>query len=148
YKNTDAPTIDAFVQIYIEECAAEGVRADIAFAQAMNETGYLRFGGLVHIEDLNFAGMGATDSPNDRNIAQFTSVRMGVRAQIQHLKAYACTDAIKNPIVDPRFKLVTRGCAPYLEWLSIPNNPYGKGWASDENYAGTINGIIAKIKAQ
>lgn len=148
YKNTDAPTIDAFVQIYIEECAAEGVRADIAFAQAMDETGYLRFGGLVHIEDLNFAGMGATDSSNDRKIAEFTSVRMGVRAQIQHLKAYACTDAIKNEIVDPRFELVTRGSAPYVEYLSIPNNPYGKGWASNPTYATDILRIVSNMKAQ
>ena len=148
YKNSDAPTIDAFVQIYIEECAAEGVRADIAFAQAMDETGYLRFGGLVHIEDYNFAGIGATDSANNRNIAQFTSVRMGVRAQVQHLKAYACKDALKNPKVDPRFNLVTRGSAPYVEWLSIPNNPYGRGWASNKTYAEDILRILSNIKAQ
>ena len=148
YKNSDAPTIDAFVQIYIEECAAEGVRADIAFAQAMDETGYLRFGGLVHIEDYNFAGIGATDSANNRNIAQFTSVRMGVRAQVQHLKAYASKDALKNPTVDPRFHLVSRGSAPYVEWLSIPNNPYGRGWASNKTYAEDILRILSNIKAQ
>ena len=146
YKNTDAPTIEAFCQIYLEECAAEGVRAEVAFAQAMIETGYLRYGGLVKIEDKNFAGLGATDSASERKIAQFPTVRQGVRAQIQHLKAYASTDALKNAVVDPRFNRVTRGTAIYVEYLSIPNNPYGKGWASDPDYASKIKNVMNKIK--
>lgn len=30
YAGTDAPTIAAFCQIYMEECAAEGVKAEVA----------------------------------------------------------------------------------------------------------------------
>ena len=48
---------------------------------------------------------------------------------VQHLKAYATSTALTMECVDPRFSLVTRGSAPYVEWLGINENPYGKGWA-------------------
>ena len=101
---------------------------------------------VVSIEDKNFAGMGATDSAENRNVAKFKTVREGVRAQVQHLKAYASTQPLKNAVVDPRFNLVTRGSAQYVEYLSIPNNPNKKGWASDKDYAVKIKSIIAAIK--
>ena len=132
YANSDAPTIEAFCQLYIEECAAEGIKAEVAFCQAMKETGFLRYGGAVKIEQYNFAGIGATD--NGGTPATFSSVREGIRAQVQHLKAYATTGNLANPCVDPRFSLVTRGTAPYVEWLGIKENPYGKGWASAAGY--------------
>ena len=144
YSSSDAPTIQAFCQIYLEECAAEGVKAEVAFCQAMKETGFLRYGGRVDISQYNFAGLGATDG--GENGASFSSVREGIRAQVQHLKAYATTDALNNACVDPRFSLVTRGCAPYVEWLGIQENPYGKGWASAAKYGYSIkNDYIAKL---
>ena len=145
YANTDAPTIEAFCQIYIEECTAEGVRADVAFCQAMKETGFLRFGGQVQIEQFNFAGLGATD--DGAAGASFSSVRLGIRAQVQHLKAYASKSALKNACVDTRFDKVTRGSAPYVEWLGINENPYGKGWASGKNYGiSIVNDYMARLK--
>ncbi len=136
YKNSDAPTIEDFCRIYIEECEAEGVRVEVAFAQAMKETGFLRFGGMVKIEQYNFAGIGATDS--GETPATFETVRIGARAHIQHLKAYASKEPLNNECVDPRFGLVTRGIATYVEWLGIQENPYGKGWASSKNYGSSI----------
>ena len=136
YQTTDAPTILDMAQIYLEEGEAEGVRGDVAFAQAMKETGYLKFGGQVKISQFNFAGLGATD--DGAKGASFDSVRMGVRAQIQHLKAYASNENLVNECVDSRFKYVTRGSAQYVQWLGIKNNPYGKGWASDSNYGYSI----------
>ena len=59
YSKTDVPTIDEFCKIYIEECEAEGVKAEVAFAQAMMETAFLRFGGDVDKDQYNFAGLGA-----------------------------------------------------------------------------------------
>ena len=48
YSNvSEAPTIEKFCQIYKEESEVEGVKAEVAFAQAMMETGFLRFGGDV-----------------------------------------------------------------------------------------------------
>ncbi len=137
YAGTDAPTLDSFCQMYIDECNAEGVRVEVAFCQAMNETNYLKFTGRVPIEAKNFAGIGATDSTQDYNV--FGSVRDGIRAQVQHLKAYASTDGLNNPCVDPRFNLVNRGCAPYLEDLS------GK-WASSPTYGYDIRyNFMAKL---
>lgn len=135
---SDAPTLDDFCRIYIEECAAENVRVEVAFCQAMNETGFLRFGGAVDIAAYNFAGIGAVDSaPGQFN--WFPDVRTGVRAQVQHLKAYASRDALNNWCVDPRFHLVTRGCAPYVEDL-------GGKWASGLDYGYKIrNQYMAKL---
>lgn len=144
YKNSDAPTINDFCQIYIEECEAEGVKAEVAFAQAMKETGFLRFGGSVKIEQYNFAGLGATGGGVTG--ASFSSVRMGIRAQVQHLKAYASTDALKNECVDTRFIYVTRGSAPYVEWLGINENPSKVGWATAIKYGySIIDDYIAKL---
>lgn len=144
YANTDAPTIEAFCQIYIEEAQAEGVRAEVAFCQAMKETGFLRYKGDVSIGQFNFAGIGATGGGEPGN--SFGSVRAGIRAQIQHLKAYASTDSLNKDCVDPRFQYVKRGTTPYVEWLGIQENPNGGGWAAAKNYGPSIiNDFLAKL---
>ena len=130
YAQYGAPTIQDFCQILYEEAAAEGVRAEVVFAQAMHETGWLQFGGDVSPEQCNFAGIGATGGGvpgNSFNDWGTDSVRKGLRAQIQHLKAYASTDPLVNECVDPRFHYVTRGCAPTLEDL-------GGRWAVGSSY--------------
>ena len=146
YTNNDkeAKTIEDFCRIYVEECITEGVKPEVAFAQAMLETGFLRFGGDVSISQYNFAGMGATGNGVKGN--SFSSVRIGIRAQVQHLKCYASTDKLNGGCVDPRWGDWLRGKAPYVEWLSIPNNPYGTGWASSATYAESIKSIIANIQ--
>nr|MCR5785214.1 GBS Bsp-like repeat-containing protein [Eubacterium sp.] len=144
YATSDAPTIEDFAQIYIEEALTEGVRADVAFAQAMKETGFLKYGGQVDISQYNFAGLGALDG--GASGASFETVRLGIRAQIQHLKAYATDEALVNTCVDPRYTYVTKGCAKYVEWLGIKENPYGKGWASATNYGfSLVSGYLEKI---
>ena len=132
YSKTDAPTLEKFCQIYVEEANAEGINGAIAFTQAMKETAWLKFGGDVKIEQNNFAGIGTTGGGVAG--ASFTTVREGIRAQIQHLKAYGSKDALKNGCVDPRFSLVTRGSASYVEWLGQKENPNGYGWATSEGY--------------
>lgn len=148
YAGTDAPTIEAFCQIYMEECAAEGVKVEVAFCQAMNETGFLKFGGQVSITQYNFAGMGATD--DGAAGASFPNVRTGVRAQVQHLKGYASTDALNNACVDPRFAYLSksRGCAPIVEWLGINENPAKKGWATSVNYGYNLRNLYMNKLAQ
>ena len=136
YANSDAPTLNDFCRMYQEESIAEGVDPAVAFCQAMKETGFLRYGGDVERSQYNFAGLGATGNGAKGN--SFATVREGIRAQIQHLKAYASTETLNNPCVDSRFKYVTRGCAPYVEWLGISENPSGKGWATAKNYGYSI----------
>ena len=141
-----APTLEAFCQLYYEEAEMEGVKAEVAFAQAMKETGWLQYGGMVKIEQFNFAGIGALDGNASGNCASFSDVRTGIRAQIQHLKAYASTENLKNVCVDPRFNLVKRGVAPYVEWLGQKENPTGNGWATAADYGLNIVNMIGKMK--
>lgn len=139
-----AATIRDFCQIYYEEAVAEGIKAEVAFVQAMKETGWLQFTGAVKAEQYNFAGMGATG--NSVSGESFKDVREGVRAQIQHLKAYGSTKSLNQTCVDNRFKYVERGSAIYVEWLSIPNNPKKKGWAAAKGYGVDIVKMIQKLK--
>lgn len=128
--------LQTFCQIFYDEAVAEGVDPGVVFAQAMKETGFLRFGGDVKIEQYNFCGLGATGGGAAGQA--FGSVRLGVRAQVQHLKAYASQEDLKNAVVDPRFQYVTRGCATFVEYLGIQENPWGKGWATASNYGYSI----------
>lgn len=143
YANTEAATIEAFCQIYLEECKAEGVKAEVAFCQAMKETGFLKFGGNVNITQYNFAGIGSTGD----GIAgeSYADIRTGIRAQVQHLKAYGCEDSLNQACVDNRFKYVTRNSAPYVEWLGVQENPYGKGWATAEKYGYDIVKMVGDL---
>ena len=128
YASKGASSIDEFCQIVYEEARVEGVRAEVLFCQAMKETGWLQFGGSVKAEQCNFGGLGAVSS--SASGASFGNVREGLRAQVQHLKAYASVLPLVNECVDPRFNLVTRGIAPNLEDLNgrwaVPGNNYGQ----------------------
>ena len=135
-----AGTIQEFARIYYEEAQKEGIKAEVAWAQTMYETGWLKFGGQVKIEQFNFAGLGATDG--GASGASYADVRTGVRAQIQHLKAYASTRELNQICVDPRFGYVTRRSAMYVEILGEQENPKGCGWATSVNYGIGILNLI------
>ena len=137
-----ASTINQFAQIFYEEATAEGVRAEVAFTQCMKETGFLKYGGDVLPNQYNFAGIGATGAVHG---ASFSNVRMGVRAQIQHLKAYGSISPLTKPCVDPRFNLVKRGSAQYVEWLGIKENPNGYGWATSKSYGHDIVSMVNSL---
>ena len=126
-----ARTINEFAQIVYDESIAEGVKPEVVFAQCMKETGYLKYGGDVLPNQYNYAGVGATGAVHG---ASFNNVRMGIRAQIQHLKAYGSIYPLTNQCVDPRFDLVKRGSAQYVEWLGKNENPNGYGWATAKQY--------------
>jgi hypothetical protein len=121
----DDNEVSVIVQHYIEEAAVEGVNHDVAFCQMCVETDFLRFTGDVRRSQNNFGGIGATGGgvPGD----SFESVQIGIRAQIQHLKAYGSRRRIRSRLVDPRFRKVRRGSGRHVEDLS------GK-WAADPNY--------------
>lgn len=144
YTEKGAATATDFFTILKEEADAEGVKAEVLYAQVLLETGGLQFGGDVSAAQCNFGGIGATG--NGVAGETFADVRTGLRAQTQHLKAYASTEALNQTCIDTRFKYVTRGCAPYVEWLSIPQNPYGKGWATDPAYGTKLLAIIKSVK--
>ena len=138
-----APDIETFCNIIIEEANAENVRGEVVFAQSMLETGWLSYGGDSEITQFNFAGLGTTGDGVKGN--SFPDVRTGLRAQVQHLKAYASSEALNQECVDERFDYVTRETAPYVEWLGIPENPHGRGWAGGAGYGAKILRILTAI---
>ena len=138
-----AANIEIYCTIFKQEAEAEGVCVEVAFAQAMLETGFLKFGGDVKPDQYNFAGIGATGGVPGN---EFSDVREGIRAQIQHLKCYASDAALNNPCVDPRWGSWLRNKAPYVQWLSKANNPYGIGWATDVGYAEKLLNMIKNLK--
>jgi hypothetical protein len=91
-----------------------------AISQSVLETGWFKFtGSSVKATQHNYCGLGATGGGVSG--AAFDTIENGVRAQLQHLYAYGCKDELPSSeaaIVDPRFKYVTRGIAPYWEQLA------------------------------
>lgn len=144
-----ACTLEQLACMFLEEGQAEGVRGDIAFAQSIKETGFFKYGGIVLPSQNNYAGIGALNGNAQGQAASFPEPRIGVRAQIQHLKAYASAAPLAMPCVDPRFNLVTRGTAEYVEWLGAEDNPNGRGWAvPGKGYGSAIVGLLNKIVVQ
>ena len=123
-------------RLYREESSVEGINYDIAFSQMCLETNFLRFGGDLKPEQNNFGGLGAIGGGADS--ATFPSARVGVRAHVQHLKAYANTEPLVQEVVDPRFQFVTRGIAPLVSQLS------GR-WSADQQYGDKIMAILKRL---
>ena len=139
-----AQSVFDLIPLYLSEGEAEGVRGDIAFAQSCLETGNFGLSGsAVTLLQNNFCGMGVTGKGVKGN--SFDTPLLGIRAQVQHLKAYASVEGLRNACIDPRFKYVTRGCAEYVEWLGQKENPAGKGWAAGAGYREKILAILKDI---
>ena len=136
YTQYGASNVDEFVDRLFEAAEAEGVRADVIYAQAMVETGYLGFGGAVKPEYCNFSGLGATDSGGEPN--KFSSVYEGFLAQAQHLRAYAGYAPLSSTIVDQRYGTWLFGRATTVEGLSGT-------WASGTGYGASILAILYSI---
>ena len=128
--------VDDLAIIYSEEAAIEGVNHDAAFAQMCLETGFLRFGGLVTPDMNNFCGLGAIGPEQPGEV--FPNPRTGVRAHIQHLKAYATDAPLEQELVDPRYRYVRYGSSPAISGLSGT-------WAADRAYAEKINSILERL---
>lgn len=125
---------------FIAVSAKYGLRGDIALCQSIVETGWFKYTGgtAVTPDDHNYCGLGVTQL--GKKGCQFSTVKEGVTAQIQHLYAYACTKAIPagETLIDPRFKYVTRGCAPNWEDL-------GGKWASATTYGSKILNLYTQM---
>ena len=120
------------VAYYYEEGAREGIRPDVAFAQALKETGFFRYGGTVTPDQNNYCGLGTTSTTVKG--AYFATSQIGVRAHIQHLLAYASTREPVEPVVDPRYSLVRNvyGTNTLGNWQdlngrwAVPGDSYGQ----------------------
>ena len=108
-----------YAKLYLEEGEAEGVRGDGAWIQSCKETGNFKFNGstAVTFNQNNFCGLGVTKMGMKGH--SFSTPRLGIRAQIQHLKGYATSASLKNTCVDPRYNyIVPKGKAPRFEDLA------------------------------
>ncbi|MDB4897509.1 MAG: N-acetylmuramoyl-L-alanine amidase-like protein [Firmicutes bacterium] len=125
--NPHAPDVAG---LYLSTGPHLGVRGDLAYAQAIHETDYFRFTGVVKPEQNNYGGIGATGPDNPG--ASFATPAEGVLAHLQHLYAYASTGPLPDgmPKVDPRFDLVPRGSGPAIGDLNgrwaVPGTTYGQ----------------------
>ena len=123
---------EEIVAYYYEEGRREGIRPDVAFAQALKETGFFRYGGDVIPEQNNYCGLGTTGGGVKGEF--FATPQLGVRAHIQHLLAYSSTRQPTMPVVDPRYGLVrqTYGSRTLGTWQdlngrwAVPGRYYGQ----------------------
>ncbi|UII57100.1 N-acetylmuramoyl-L-alanine amidase [Cytobacillus spongiae] len=145
--NMNAPRLGEY---YVSYGDLYGIRGDIAYAQALLETNFFQFNGLVKENQNNFAGLGAIGSGSPG--ASFQSPEEGVHAQIQHLYAYATTKNLPAGLrlIDPRFKLVSRGSANAWTDLNgkwaVPGTNYGESILAI--YRRMVNFTIEQIKEQ
>lgn len=120
-------------EAYWDVAERYGIRGDVALCQAIIETGWFKFmdGTAVSADQFNYCGLGVTQ--RGMKGYSFSSVIDGVTAQIQHLYAYATRRQLPDGevLLDGRFKLVQRGCAPTWKDLS------GR-WAANKNYGEDI----------
>ena len=123
-------------KLYREEAQIEWVNPDIAFAQMCVETQFLQFERSLKPEQNNFAGLGGVGTGAGGQ--SFLDCRIGVRAHIQHLKAYASTEPLIQKSVDPRFHLVRRGIAPTIAQLA-------PRWSVMPRYAAKIGAIVRQL---
>ena len=146
--NNDHPKTDEYINGFVnttwEEATLEGIKPEVTYSLMMLETGWLKFGGRVSPDDHNFGGIGATDSGGTP--AKFADDREGIRAVVQHLKAYASSDPLRSDCVDPRYELVNpKGCIINVELLGQKENPEGRGWATGFGYGFKIKNIINQL---
>ncbi|MBQ4378272.1 MAG: glucosaminidase domain-containing protein [Treponema sp.] len=128
-------------EYYVEEAAIEGINSDVAFVQMCLETGFLGFGNLVLPEMNNFCGLGAMDAEHPGEY--FESERIGVRAHIQHLHAYATTPEVelKQECVDPRYSW------PHKVKFARTVQELAGHWATDPEYGIKLNNLLDELSA-
>lgn len=131
---------ESIAEAYITIGKRYGIRGDVAFCQAILETGWFRFndGTAVRPGNHNYCGLGVVRRGVEG--ARFKTIDEGVTAHIQHLFAYASDRQIPKgeKIVDPRFSAVRRGIAP--SWSDLNNR-----WAMNPVYGQKILKIYTDL---
>jgi len=138
YRLMGNTTMTDLAQLYLDEGALEHVRPELAFVQAVLETG-----SFANAGDNNFAGIGACDSCTGQ--IPFATPRDGVRGQIQMLRNYADPTSraanLANPPSAPIYGSDPVAAANAYDTFfakgRVPTwNLMGDGnWATDPGYA-------------
>lgn len=158
--------LETLAQYYVDEGNAEGVRGDIAFFQALVETGWFVMptnpNAMVPNTYNNFAGIGACDTCVHGY--QFETAQLGVRRQIQALRNLADPSSrvsnLANPPASSGIRALDGSWIPGAPWPFDSAWRKGKAptwnqmggvqpdgyinWASASNYADVILGLYSK----
>jgi hypothetical protein len=128
-RNLDKDYIEKIAKLYCMESKRESINTAVAVAQMALETGFLNFEGSVKKAQNNFAGIGCVRKSAQGN--SFATIEEGIRAHIQHLKAYASSSPLNALCVDPRYKFVQKS-----QFFGKLKTVYdlSETWAKDENY--------------
>lgn len=168
-------TLAELIGYYISIGNKYNIRGDIAYLQAINETGWFKFnrpgsywmkneeGVWVKVneprpeglyatpEDNNFCGLGITGRLGDESkLCRFATAELGVTAHIQHLYAYATKAALPEgeTLVDPRFGLMERGCA--TTWIALGEDHWTNsatyGTSIENSYFSALKNYAAPVK--
>lgn len=118
-----------------------GIRGDVALCQSIVETGWFTYcgGTAVTPDQHNYCGLGVTSLGVKGH--SFESIDDGVRAQLQHLYAYACRKPLPRgeEVIDPRFSLVSRGVA--TTWHDLSGR-----WAMNDSYGDQILSLYNTLR--
>lgn len=139
-QNNPATDVDRLIEIYMTEAKKERVNSDVAIAQMLYSSNFLST--KTFIIRNNPVGLGG---PSRKTWVPyiFPSLQTGVRAHIQHLKAYSSDEKIVQSIVDPRHTILQEkgyiGSAPTIEDL-------GHRWYGDTAASIGILTILNEIK--
>lgn len=139
YKDRTAATPAQLTAWYLRQGKAEGVRGDVAFAQAVVETGGFSSPDAINLN--NYAGIGHCDSCG-AGLA-FPSPEGGVEGQMQVLRVFAnprgtpLTQPAVIPAVAPGGEF-GGGCCP--SWQSLTGH-----YATDPLYGQTVLSVYKSI---
>jgi hypothetical protein len=136
---TSAP-IDKLAGWYISYGQKMGVRGDVAFAQAVLETGGFASPDAVDIN--NFAGIGHCDTCASG--FSFPSPEKGVLGHVQLLRIFATTAAPPPHAPPPVLDLLTPAQQPRAGCCSTVQSLTGV-WATDPTYGAQILGIYQQM---
>jgi murein DD-endopeptidase MepM/ murein hydrolase activator NlpD len=126
----DAPIADV-IALYLSEGQIEGVRGDLALAQAVLETGWFTSGDTGRN---NFAGIAHYDHADAGQ--SFATPAEGVRAHIQLLKKFAAGN--DTPLGRP--DVAPNAGARADTWGQLAGT-----WATDPNYWTAISGVYVQM---
>lgn len=137
--NTTVP-IDTVIGDYMKAGRMTGVRADVAFAQSVVETGYFSFptDGQDPAKYNNFAGIGACDSC--KHGFRFPSAMDGALAQQDLLSNYATPSEMESGPEGPGDDLGVSGCCQ--TWMGLSGV-----WATNPNYGFAILSVYKEMLA-
>lgn len=119
--------IDDLIALYLSEGTAEGVRGDLALAQAVLETGYFTSADTAIN---NYAGIGHFDG--EASGSGFRDPLVGVRAHIQLLKKFA----IGNDTSLAHDDVAPEAGASAATWGALAGT-----WASAGNYWSSLSAV-------